>query len=1129
MQCSLYETVTVPAETPEIIEWAGMALPIRRAYSQWRLDFPLPDGPGPGDMFDNVLAVLEKILLRGSIVPLSPNVDAVLGEIIDGRTDVDPQEWLRAFEGAATLSGHYTPFDYFDSEEERRFYSRVLADLGPGMDMRRWTVPQISASAFARGSLDAGTRLRIDFLIAHPSGLKLVVEIDGDQHKTQRERDRQRDQALIAAGVDVLRIPASEIRSGGGAQLDRLASQLADLPDAPDSTIATSIEKALAYSKLAGQLQVALLEGIKSGHLPFEASCVWRLVVLPPTWADSGEIWSKVVKEAIGDLIALAEAICRLHTGVELKPEVEINHSATNDAHLTIAFGEVGAEEIRGAAFVISDIYLPVTLANTLPSASSEIRIKPDRDIVEYLLFHIFHKESFWPGQWDAVERALEGKDSIVLLPTGGGKTIAFQLASLLRPGPCLVVDPLIALIEDQLDNLRAVGMDRALGITSQMTADERRGALAAFAEGQYLFCYIAPERLQMEDFRESLRAVTVGTPVSLIAIDEAHCVSEWGHDFRTSYLNVGRNAREYCSRDGHVPPLLGLTGTASRSVLKDVQRELEITEFDAIVTPISFDRQELTFRVLHCRSSEKEARLRGHLAFLPSRFGATSHTFFQPNGKRTMGGLVFYPHVNGEFGIREGFHSLRKMIDAAAFYSGKPPKGIPDDQWDDIKSAYAGQFKHNEISLLICTNAFGMGIDKPNIRYTVHTNLPRSIEAFYQEAGRAGRDRAPSDCCLIISNDNPERTRRLLDPNTPLSEIAETLEKLPWGEQDDITRALHFHTNAFKGAEAEVAGIRAAIDELRDIQSRRTETIAYSRGSRNEREKAVHRLVILGVVDDYTVDYAHDQIKIRLSGADKEAILSSYLDYVRAYSSRQAQTEERKAEGFGNLYHREFVERLASQLVAFIYSTIELGRRRSLAEMLQAVSSGSTDREIRQRILNYLQLGTYSELLEAARERDSPLDELVAEIGEQIAAPNDAAELRGQTIRMLESYPDNPALLVIRALAELMCRDRDLDVVEANLIAGTRFALSESGWALGIDEVCAALATLAKIAVRIGLELGPAVVQAYLSIHDEPRDHARKLVTLLEPEISYPAATTLMAMLNGRLEILLHEGGDHG
>ena len=246
-------------------------------------------------------------------------------------------------------------------------------------------------------------------------------------------------------------------------------------------------------------------------------------------------------------------------------------------------------------------------IAAPFEASSRPQNIRPSREVTEWFLAYVFRKDGFWKGQWETVERTLNGKDSVVLLPTGGGKSIAFQLAALLLPGRCIVVDPILSLIDDQIDNLHRVGVDRCVAITSQITSQEERELqLQAFSSGHYMFCYVAPERFQISRFRDYLMTLTVSTPVSLIAVDEAHCVSEWGHDFRTAYLNLGRTAREYCASGGQAPPLVALTGTASKIVLKDVQRELGITDIDAIITPKSFDRPELQFSVLTCKSSEK-------------------------------------------------------------------------------------------------------------------------------------------------------------------------------------------------------------------------------------------------------------------------------------------------------------------------------------------------------------------------------------------------------------------------------------------------------------------------------------------------------------------------------------------
>ena len=169
-----------------------------------------------------------------------------------------------------------------------------------------------------------------------------------------------------------------------------------------------------------------------------------------------------------------------------------------------------------------------------------------------------FVKNNFGKGSGKQSKGPYDKKIPLCYCRPGGGKSIAFQLAALLLPGRCVVVDPIISLIDDQIDNLRKVGIDRTVGITGQIqSSEEREQILRAFSSGHYLFCYVAPERFQITRFREALRALTVVTPISLIAIDEAHCVSEWGHDFRTAYLNLGRVSREYCKLQGAVPPLI--------------------------------------------------------------------------------------------------------------------------------------------------------------------------------------------------------------------------------------------------------------------------------------------------------------------------------------------------------------------------------------------------------------------------------------------------------------------------------------------------------------------------------------------------------------------------------------------
>lgn len=403
---------------------------------------------------------------------------------------------------------------------------------------------------------------------------------------------------------------------------------------------------------------------------------------------------------------------------------------------------------------------------------------------LKYFLKNIFRKSSFRPGQEGIICRALVCKDVVGLLPTGGGKSLTFQLCALLHPGVTLVVDPINSLMKDQFDKLLENGFSRVNYINSFDDKNQRRVKLAELYRGNYQILFISPERLQIEEFRNSLlRCKYNDVYFSYAVIDEAHCVSEWGHDFRHVYLNLAENLKRYCIIKEGVICLFALTATASFDVLADVQRELKL-EDDSVVSlpPEAIDRKELNFLVLKMDKKirgglehweregeiavQKYPRLRKLLKNMPSRIAKLnrrlsldikSSSFYKINeeGIYSNGGIIFCPtksdivpngvlHVqNGSNGL-EGLSEL-KFLKIGTFFAA--------DDDDSIKKAIIEgganeslknqkEFINNKTNLMIATKAFGMGIDKPNIRFTVHYSLPNSLESFYQEAGRAGRDR---------------------------------------------------------------------------------------------------------------------------------------------------------------------------------------------------------------------------------------------------------------------------------------------------------------------------------------------------------------------------------------------------
>jgi ATP-dependent DNA helicase RecQ len=1066
-QCRFFQSCALPAGIVETLHMGDADRVVVRAAAQWRLDFPIPRNPHAATLDRSVLAVAESLLTRGTTPLCSVAMEEVLQVKVGPGLPLG--EVLEALRAVALLpSCRLKPLHFQSAEEGSAFayLSSLIQDNRLG-----WSVIAQIALASLSPHIDPKGGERGDFLLTHPDrALKpVLVEVDGEQHKERRDVDQERDRGVEAAGVQVVRVPAAEVRRGSGPALETLRRLLFAAKEQPPPE--TPLTRTIRWAKFLHQVQVALLMALRHGWLRTDEP--WAVAVVVPELLADDRAAARLVRRAVEDLVELLERLGRVHDQPFSRPEMHVRLVAPKTTArqprsgpavaVLIGPADGRADAVAGSAharLLISDVVFPREIQMpAVPAAPSRPKA-PQREDVRWFLQYVFRKHDFSEGQWETIQRCLKGLDSVVLLPTGGGKSIAFQLAALLLPGRCVVVDSIISLIEDQIDNLAAVGIDRCVGITGELSTQERKWALSSWATGHYLFCYVAPERFQIKSFRDALQALTTHTPVSLVAIDEAHCVSEWGHDFRTAYLNLGRIARQYCTCNGVIPPLVALTGTASRIVLKDVQRELGITAFDAVISPKSFDRPELRYKIVRARSDEKIGRLRGMLDSLPAEFGVSRGTFFQPAGPQTHAGLVFCPHIGGSCGIMEVAEHLNEQCRAqVGTYSGEAPRGTDPKFWEARKRQLAHKFKRNQIALMVCTKAFGMGIDKPNIRYSIHISLPPSIESFYQEAGRAGRDRGSAVCAIILSNDNPRRSRTLLNPATPLDEVARAVNQTRWSEADDVVRALWFHVRAFRGVQQEVHDIAQMLDQLGEVRSRRQVNVTWrdpwwsSAGSpssqrgasdRERAEKALHRLVVLGVVEDYTVDYASEEFGVRVAGAAPEQIAPALGRYGGAYQARLGEELERQARQLLGRPYREYVLSVAELLVRFIYEHIELARRRALSEMLQAAESAGDGEEFRRRILDYLEQSQWDDWLGAViTSRLGGLDQL-GPIVDLLVSPKDAVELRAAAGRALASYPDVPGLLILRSLSEALCPDADAEVVRANAHGALRFATEQ-------------------------------------------------------------------------------------
>lgn len=338
---------------------------------------------------------------------------------------------------------------------------------------------------------------------------------------------------------------------------------------------------------------------------------------------------------------------------------------------------------------------------------------KPLASSLESGLRDIFGHDQFRPGQQDVMEAVLRGINSLVVMPTGSGKSLCYQLPACVLDGITLVISPLIALMKDQVDGLLAKGIPTTF-INSSISTREQRDRLFNMEMGQYKVVYIAPERFRSQAFCDAI----ANTKIGLLAIDEAHCISQWGHDFRPDYLRLAQ-IRDQLNH----PPTIALTATATRQVQRDILAQLNLPEAEIFV--YGFERPNLFFEVYDTRSKgDKLERIQALM----------SHLDGEP--------MLIYCATRRQ--VEEVSKDLEKLGIEAGVYHG----GLSDNERAQVQDS----FMNDDFRVLIATNAFGMGVDKSNIRGIVHFNHPGSIEAYYQEAGRAGRDLEPSHCLLLFN-----------------------------------------------------------------------------------------------------------------------------------------------------------------------------------------------------------------------------------------------------------------------------------------------------------------------------------------------------------------------------------------
>jgi ATP-dependent DNA helicase RecQ len=434
-----------------------------------------------------------------------------------------------------------------------------------------------------------------------------------------------------------------------------------------------------------------------------------------------------------------------------------------------------GLEKRRPRVHIVPFPDAPASIRVTADSMSTAAAAVPSADPLDdarAVLRRYWGYLDFRPGQDQAIRNVLSGGDSLTIMPTGGGKSLCYQVPGTMLPGVTLVVSPLISLMKDQVDALQAAGVP-ATFINSTLPAGEMAARMDAARSGEIKLLYVAPERFDADGFRRRLADI----PVSLLAVDEAHCVSEWGHDFRPSYLRL-REVRKLLGG----PPVAALTATATPEVRADIVRQLGLREPAVLVT--GFDRRNLVWHVLQAKNDSEKDRLM--LRLLKGREGSA---IIYASTRKAVDALTGM--LNGMGTPAVGYHA-----------------GLPDRDRKRIQD----EFMSGKVRVVVATNAFGMGIDKPDVRVVIHYNLPGNLEAYYQEAGRAGRDGGPADCVLLHAHkDKFTHEYFIKSAYPPRRAVEEVMRALRAGSGSD---------GLFTMPVARLADSVSAVDDERQAQS---------------------------------------------------------------------------------------------------------------------------------------------------------------------------------------------------------------------------------------------------------------------------------------------------------------------
>ena len=1010
-----------------------------------------------------ILYVTKNILQRGFPTTLSKYLQSQLGEI--HKLDNFEERFLFATKQKPVWN------DTIKGDKERNYYPAkdffeniIPNELGEFSFIQSLVIPEIEINEITGEDDKNFINQQVDFYLPQA---KLVIEIDGQQHKLDevtRVSDSKRDNYLSGKGITTVRITTKELQNGTYKlkvetilkHFERYEKLLNFYKTACDKIEENQMSKEEIKTKLLPtaiiRFQVLLIELLTHKYLTLDED--WNFNIL------AHENLPNFAELAINDLLIWIDKIWQLKNKQELK-KPNYNITITNDKanfqpttkaiNIDFSLFKRYTDENKisyDVIFVRTDYFDIVKDKNYFRVSTTEpINYNvtdEDKTTLEFFLDNIFDKPSFREGQFPIISNALNRKDTIGLLPTGGGKSLCYQLPCLLQPSINFVVCPIKSLMYDQNDNLVKTLVTNVSFITSDLEADEKREIEKNFEQGRYLFVWISPEKFQIPSFRDKISAIVANFSIAYAVVDEVHCLSEWGHDFRTSYLNLAKTVDKLSPKDesgeGKIK-FIGLTATASVNVLKDIKiefaRQKQRLEDENIKSLLDYSRKELRFEVINDKGNKID-KLKKLITDLKD-----TESFIETTDKA---GLIFTPNVNGAYGCYQVSNTLNTLYqNKVSWFSGDIPKRdvydektgrkigtepvMSRDEFNKYKIKVQKDFKENKYQLLVATKAFGMGIDKQNIFYTFHYGLPSSVEALYQEAGRAGRwdkrkkeNKSKIGQCFVLHSPethDQERVERLFHKDTTFAEMKAISDEVGFGGRDIFKQVFLFvqgQNDIEKDFEIISGVIRNYFQEKTQVRIFWNDAYSKLKINSDVLQKAIYRLSLLGIVSDWTTNFI-DHFEVQFKTLDEKHIVKSVSDYIGKYEPNTDISKELQ-----KVQQKTVLEKAIWFLLNWTFENIAYSRKQSLKTLSDWCSEFEDSESFKQRIDSYFIFSETTFILQHIAENPKDYEKWFEVLTTNNQFPNktEFEKLKDSISRFLESYRNSIGLNFVSGFVRL-------------------------------------------------------------------------------------------------------------